>query len=169
MNPDPTASRTAHLFVYGTLMFDEVVSALTDRTFRTRPATLRGFARHAVLRDGRRQAYPAIWRQPSGVVAGRLLLDVDERSMRLIDYYENDPPDYERMSVVVKCDGDQSLQATTYVALSSTHPFLADDWHGQQFERVHLTKYVQEVIPQLVRQFALARISRQRSDALKVY
>jgi len=137
------------LFVYGTLMFDEILLALTGRTFPTRPATLQGFARHTIVRRGEPETYPAIRRRASANVRGRLLLGVDDASMRWIDCYENDPPEYERVSVRLECDGGDPVQAATYVARPILHPFLTGEWYPDRFERDHLTEYVQELIPQL--------------------
>lgn len=152
MTPAPASSNTAHLFVYGTLLFDQVVRALTDRTFPTCPANLHGFARHVILRDGHREPYPAIWPQSSGVVPGRVLLDVDERSLMLIDHFESDPPDYERASVVVDCGAGESLRAITYVALPRLRPCLAGEWCMDEFRANALADYVRRVIPQMRRE-----------------
>lgn len=145
-------SRPGHLFVYGTLLFDEVVRALTGRRFGTRRATLHGFARHAIVRGGRHETYPAIQSQPGGAVHGRLVLDVDEHSMRRIDDYENNPPEYQRLPVRVECDGGSRLPAVTYVASTSLHPFLAGTWSMEQFEQEHLADTLRDLIPKLRRE-----------------
>lgn len=157
MNRPPPPPQSTHLFVYGTLLFDEIVQALTDRTFGTLEVTLHEFARHAIVRQGQREAYPAIRSRASGKVHGRVLLNVDDRSMRLIDRYENDPPEYERVTIRVECDGGNPLQANTYIASPTLRPLLHGDWHVEQFQREHLTKYVREIIPQLRREFGRAQ------------
>jgi len=140
------------LFVYGTLLFDEVVRALTDRTFRSVPACLPGYARCTILRNGLREAYPAIRPHRTGRVAGRLLLEVKDRSLRWIDRFESDPPDYQRCQVIAKCNDGREIQAFTYVARPSLIPFLEGEWSPEQFKSEHLDDYLTRVIPEVRRQ-----------------
>jgi len=143
---------TTDLFVYGTLLFDEVVQAVTDRGFRSVPARLRGYVRCAIIRDGRHEPYPACRPEPPGVISGRLLFDVDDRSMNLIDRFESEPPDYECRPVLVECDDGQLVEASTYVALPSLIRYLAGEWSVDQFRKDHLTHYLASVIPEMRKQ-----------------
>eukprot|EP00803_Ostreobium_quekettii_P003317 evm.model.scf_317.9 EVM.evm.TU.scf_317.9 scf_317:88290-88472(-) len=59
---------TRKLFVYGTLLADEVVAPLLRRVPESRPAVLRGYRRHAI----RGRVYPALARGgPDDAVEGR--------------------------------------------------------------------------------------------------
>ena len=142
---------SAHFFVYGTLLFDDIVRALTNRTFETTPARLRGFVRHAIVRDQGIEAYPAIKPDASGSIRGRLLLDVDAVSAGLIDRFEGDPPDYQPTPVGVESAGGRIIAATTYVARPSLVSRLNGAWNPAEFERVHLAYYVGHVIPEMRR------------------
>eukprot|EP00741_Cyanophora_paradoxa_P002927 tig00000655_g2841.t1 len=62
------------LFVYGTLMSEEVLGALLHRVPKMQPARLEGFHRYNI--HGR--VYPAIAPRQGGVVEGLLITDLDE-------------------------------------------------------------------------------------------
>lgn len=140
---------TTNLFVYRTLLFDGIVQALTDRTFQSSPALLRGFTRHAIVREGETEAYPAIKPHASAGVSGRVFLDVDESSASLIDAFEGDPPDYQAAPVAVESADGRTITATTYVALPGLVPQLDGTWSEQEFQRLHLEYYVTRVIPEM--------------------
>jgi gamma-glutamylcyclotransferase (GGCT)/AIG2-like uncharacterized protein YtfP len=144
MNEAPTP-----LFAYGTLLFDEILQALTDRTFETLPAVLRGFTRHAIVRGETTEAYPAIRPDPAGNVAGRVLLNLDASSARLIDLFESDPPDYQVTPVRVESADGRMIAATTYIARPGLVSQLKGVWSRNEFKRRHLAHYVDSVIPEL--------------------
>jgi gamma-glutamylcyclotransferase (GGCT)/AIG2-like uncharacterized protein YtfP len=73
------------LFVYGTLLNDDLVRQLTGRIFPKRAARLDGFAR--VEPPG---GYPYITRRPGARVDGCLLEGVDAASLARFDAYEGD-------------------------------------------------------------------------------
>jgi gamma-glutamylcyclotransferase (GGCT)/AIG2-like uncharacterized protein YtfP len=73
------------LFVYGTLLNDDLVRTLTGQVFSKRPATLDGFARVQPPGD-----YPYITRAPGARVDGWLLDGVDAASLEKLDTYEGD-------------------------------------------------------------------------------
>jgi gamma-glutamylcyclotransferase (GGCT)/AIG2-like uncharacterized protein YtfP len=144
MNEVPTP-----LFAYGTLLFDEILQALTDRTFQTLPAVLRGFTRHAIVRGQTTEAYPAIQPDPAGKVAGRVLLNLDATCARLIDLFESNPPDYQVCSVKVESADRRMIAATTYIARPGLVAQLKGAWSRNAFKRGHLAHYVDSVIPKL--------------------
>ena len=141
-----------NLFVYGTLLFDELVMALSGKHFASAAATLHGYSRHAIVRDGKQEAYPAIQPNPSGIVPGRVLFNVDEPSMRRIDCFESDPPVYDRTEVQVDLDEGKEISAITYVARPGLTPCLMEDWNQDHFARNHLKEYLTTVVPWARRQ-----------------
>ena len=144
------------MFVYGTLMFDEVVRALTGRTFRSVPARLAGYSRHCIIRNGKPDAYPAITANPEGSVSGRVLLEVDGPSLDIIRLFESDPPDYEEVSVAPMLENGKPVQATTFVAKQSIVALLEGEWNEQKFAREHLRNYVDVLAPETRRDAARA-------------
>jgi gamma-glutamylcyclotransferase (GGCT)/AIG2-like uncharacterized protein YtfP len=146
LNQPPTT-----LFVYGTLLFDEIVQALTCRTFQTTPALLRGFVRRSIARQGQTEAYPAITPEDSGRVRGRLLLEVDSVSARWIHAFESEPPDYQLTPVRVESEDGEIIPATTYVARPYLAAQLSGPWNPAGFEQRHLARYVGNLIPEMRR------------------
>ena len=102
----------AALFVYGTLLDEERVHALTGRRFRRRPATLEGFARLTAA-----HGYPTIVPAPGGQVDGLLLEDVDAQSLAALDAYEDAGRLYARRPVEVVAGG-RRVACEVYVSLT---------------------------------------------------
>jgi len=142
---EPPSGHSRSLFVYGTLLFDELIMALTDKRFRSAPAQLMGYSRHRVIRDGQETAYPAIRLNPLNSVCGKLLFDVDKLSMKRIHVFESEPPDYDQIKVEVTLDGGRIAPAVAYVAKPSVVPLLAGNWSEEQFARDHLNAYLSEL------------------------
>jgi len=88
------------LFVYGTLLDEAQLRAVTGRCFDTRPAQLPGHRR--VWPHGR---YPHLVADPSATVDGLLLDDVDARALAALDTYEDEGRLYVREQTVVSCGG----------------------------------------------------------------
>ena len=81
--------RAAHttLFVYGTLMAEEVLSPLIGRLPAWRAGTIHGFSRGCV----RGEAFPAVLRSGADdQVEGLLIEDLLPRELRALDYYVSD-------------------------------------------------------------------------------
>jgi gamma-glutamylcyclotransferase (GGCT)/AIG2-like uncharacterized protein YtfP len=121
------------LFVYGTLMFPEVLDVLLGRTPDMAPAALDGW-RAAALAD---RVYPGLVaaNRPGVAAAGRVLLGLDDQERVVLDAFEESI--YERRSVVL-ADG---RRASTYVWLDTT-AVLAHDWDPTRFATDHLAVYV---------------------------
>jgi gamma-glutamylcyclotransferase (GGCT)/AIG2-like uncharacterized protein YtfP len=98
-----------HLFVYGTLIDPERVTALTGKQFERVNATLSGFERvNSPL------GYPFIFPRTGSVVRGVLLLNVDPISLVHLDAYEAEGDLYRRQGITVEVAGRQ-VAALTYV------------------------------------------------------
>lgn len=69
------------LFVYGTLLFPEILKNLTGKSFRSIPATLYKYKHCKVTETD----YPAIIKNENAKTEGMLLFDVDEKSMKKIE------------------------------------------------------------------------------------
>jgi hypothetical protein len=121
------------LFVYGTLMFPEVLDVLLGRTPDMAPAALDGW-RAAALAD---RVYPGLVAadRPGVAAAGRVLLGLDDHERGVLDAFEESI--YERRSVVL-ADG---RPASTYVWLDAT-AVLPHDWDPSRFATDHLAVYV---------------------------
>lgn len=121
------------LFVYGTLLFDEIAAKVVGRVPRVAPATLHGY-RRIRLRD---RPYPAIRRARAAHVSGHLLSGLTGKQLRRIDAYEG--REYRRQRVRVRLPGGARVTAWTYVAVNTTSG--ANDWSEQAFRRRHLHRW----------------------------
>lgn len=99
------------LFVYGTLMADDLVAQLTGQRLRKDVAVLDGY-RKEVAPD----AYPRLILDPAGRVHGFLLRDVGADALRAFDRYEDEGHLYRRTTVTVTVGGLRQA-AMTYVRL----------------------------------------------------
>jgi gamma-glutamylcyclotransferase (GGCT)/AIG2-like uncharacterized protein YtfP len=104
------------LFVYGTLLDDAQVRAVTGRTFRRRPAVLAGHRR--VWPTG---SYPYLVVDPGSSVTGALLDGIDAKTLAALDAYEDVGNLYVRDEIVVTCGGE-SVRCFVYQLLRSRPP-----------------------------------------------
>ncbi|CAI6001166.1 unnamed protein product [Closterium sp. NIES-65] len=93
------AALSTPVFVYGTLMADEVLRALLDRVPASAPARLPNFSRHSI--KGRQ--YPAVVPKAHDSVMGKLLLNLSPPEMSLFDAFED--VEYVRSTQLVTLQG----------------------------------------------------------------
>jgi gamma-glutamylcyclotransferase (GGCT)/AIG2-like uncharacterized protein YtfP len=122
------------LFVYGSLLFPEVLRALLGRVPNRVPASAPGW-RVAGL-PGR--VYPGLVRGP-GVATGLLMTDLAQREWQILDAFEDElyqlrclSLSHDRMGWAYVCEGD-------------TQPS-ADDWDATLFSEKDLGAYVEGCI-----------------------
>ncbi|WP_340112232.1 gamma-glutamylcyclotransferase family protein [Maribellus mangrovi] len=135
-----------HVFVYGTLLFPEILEGLTGRSFETKDAELKNFKRLRVAMGD----YPAIVEEESQLVKGKLVLDVDARSLELLRFYEGD--DYDCRELEVSLDGKKIL-ALVFVWNAEAELLTGPDWNIENFEKHYLNDYIRFVIPETVTEF----------------
>lgn len=129
-----------NLFVYGTLMFPEVFTAVTGVEARGVRASLPGFARRAVLGE----AYPAIAPRFGAQVPGVCYQQLPAHLLSALDAYEG--PEYLRERQRVQCAGSVPRVAWCYVFPARLRPRLAlHDWDEAAFARNHLRGYLQRL------------------------
>ena len=143
---------TTMVFVYGSLLFDEVVECLTGKLFPAEAAKLADHGRYAVKQEGRIAKGPAIIYEPGKVVEGRMLRDIDSHALRILDKFEcgdADFPRFRRVAVSVTLRSGEMMSAETYRAVAELRPFLWGDWSEKDFKAKYLGFYVNEWIPLL--------------------
>ena len=139
------------VFVYGSLLFDPVVTSLIGEMPRWVEATLPNHRRCKVEQPGRIARGPILLQDPKYETRGRVLLDLDDRALGILDAFESPSagaPGYERVDVEVNTRMG-SLNAAVYRARSEMIGFAAGEWDEKQFEREHLQWYLEVRIPQL--------------------
>jgi gamma-glutamylcyclotransferase (GGCT)/AIG2-like uncharacterized protein YtfP len=133
-----TEGMKAALFTYGSLEITELVRALTGRRFQSQAAVLEGFSR-SMLKE---RPYPAIRRALAASVRGRLYLDVDQNSLRLVDLFE--AREYERCEVQVTLPSAGRVVAWAYVLRPEfRHLLIPKRWDQHRFRRTHLAGYLE--------------------------
>jgi gamma-glutamylcyclotransferase (GGCT)/AIG2-like uncharacterized protein YtfP len=122
------------LFVYGSLLFPEVVQALLHRVPDRSPATAVGW--HAVALPGR--AYPTLV-PGEGSASGLLMVDLNSGEWHLLDAFEDEV--YQLRDLVL-LDGRRGW---AYVC-DDTSQTLLEDWDVERFAARDLAAYVDSCI-----------------------
>ena len=147
---------TCSVFVYGTLLFDEVTTPLriysrdeaegTEVRAARSPAVLHGYDRFTVrLRD--HGNFPAIV-PGSGRVDGHVLVHVTAESLARMDEFEGIADGYYSRDVVTVESQGQTLEAFAYVCGEPLRSFLDGSWDPDAFRRNDLAWYVRNVVSQ---------------------
>ncbi|WP_167610364.1 gamma-glutamylcyclotransferase family protein [Maribellus sediminis] len=135
-----------HVFVYGTLLFPEILEGLTGRTFSVQKAELYNFKRLRVAEGD----YPAIIAAEGESVSGMLVLNVDARSMELLRFYEGEDYDCRKLEVKLK---KQSVFAHVFTWNNDPGLLTESDWNLKNFEQHFLQDYIRYVVPETVAEF----------------
>ncbi|XP_024460314.1 AIG2-like protein D isoform X3 [Populus trichocarpa] len=112
-----------NVFVYGSLLADDVVRALLSRIPQSSPAILNGYHRFSI--KGR--VYPAILPVENKKVSGKVLHGITDPELYILDEYED--VEYERVTVDVSLmDNSNKTQALAYVWSDKNDPNLYGEW-----------------------------------------
>ncbi|KAB5513689.1 hypothetical protein DKX38_027595 [Salix brachista] len=115
-----------NVFMYGSLLADDVVRALLSRTPQSSPAILNG----QFSIKGR--VYPAILPVENKKVRGKVLQGITDLELYILDEFED--VEYERVTVDVSLmDSSNKSQAFAYVWSDKNDPNLYGEW---DFERI---------------------------------
>ncbi|XP_073265996.1 AIG2-like protein D [Populus alba] len=108
-----------NVFVYGSLLADDVVRALLSRIPQSSPAILNGYHRFSI--KGR--VYPAILPAENKKVSGKVLHGITDPELYILDEFED--VEYERVTVD---DNSKKTQALAYVWSDKNDPNLYGEW-----------------------------------------
>ncbi|MBA0594380.1 hypothetical protein Gorai_011288, partial [Gossypium raimondii] len=112
-----------NVFVYGSLLADDVVRVLLNRVPTSSAALLNGFHRFSI--KGR--VYPAILPVRNRHVSGRVLMGITDPELHILDEFED--VEYQRTRVEVSLlESSDKLQAHAYVWSNASDPNLYGDW-----------------------------------------
>ena len=124
------------LFVYGTLMFPQVVTVLTGLTPMYVPAVAYNTKRLRL----RNQVYPGLGNRSGSSTQGYLLRNLDDASWRIIEAFEGN--EYERGPVTIETAGN-SVRAHTFFVRTDCQDRLLDlPWDPEAFLRYELDTYL---------------------------
>lgn len=130
----------ATVFVYGTLMADDVLRALIKRVPKAAPALLPAHARYAA----RGRVYPGMVPDPASSVRGRLLFDLDKSEMAVFDAFEGD--EYAKQPVTAlqlardADEGGAPVEADAYIWVAPRDE-LAGEWSYGGWVAADLERY----------------------------
>lgn len=126
------------MFVYGSLMFEEVWSRLVRGSYVKRAARLGGFTRRKVRDD----VYPVIFKShEADWVDGMVYLNVTEEDIERLDFFEGDF--YDRQDHTVVVEETEKTVAAVYV-LKDNYYYMTDDvgWDPEWFARQGLAVFL---------------------------
>lgn len=121
------------VFTYGTLMSPRILHTLLSRVPPRQDATLPSFARFPI----RGAVYPAVIRCESSAVRGKLLLDLTDAELALLDAYED--PAYERIVAPVQTEEGRTVQARVWARAEGNSDDLiaGTEWDFEKFVTEH--------------------------------
>jgi len=74
-----------NVYTYGSLMFPEVMEALTERIFKFEDLRLQGFERFKL----KEKKYPGVIENGNAFLSGRVWFDLDSASLDILDAFED--------------------------------------------------------------------------------
>ncbi|CAM0909732.1 unnamed protein product [Alopecurus aequalis] len=147
--PATAATGGAHsVFVYGSLMADEVVSAILHRVPASSPALLTDYHRFSV----KDRIYPAILPVESKKVAGKVIMGISDAELIVLDAFEDF--EYVRTSVQISLtivllketlafqDTSETMLADTYVWSDVEDPDLYGEWDFEEWKKLHIKDFL---------------------------
>lgn len=150
---------SCNIFVYGTLMFEEVVYALTGKRFPSSKATLHEYRRCRIEDPARDAKGPAIIFNEDYSVTGLVLFNIDLDTLHILDLFELAAGGYERITGHVFLSDGNSVEVEFYRGTDSIRQYLSDiDWSELEFRDLYLEHYVKERISKLRRQWQEKRL-----------
>ncbi|CAB4266548.1 unnamed protein product [Prunus armeniaca] len=131
-------SQSLHkVFVYGSLMAEDVCRVLLNRVPQSSPAILKGYHRYSI--KGR--VYPAILPVENDKVTGKLLLGITDPELHILDEFED--VEYERNTVEVSLvDSSDNLLVQAYVWSNKSDPNLYGDWNFEEWKQLHKKDFI---------------------------
>ncbi|CAM0946989.1 unnamed protein product [Alopecurus aequalis] len=134
----PAAAAAAHsVFVYGTLMSEEVVRILLGRVPPSSPALLPNHRRFSI----RDRVYPAILPVDGNEVSGKVFKGITDGELDVLDIFEDE--EYVRETVGVSLtDSSETITALAYIWANVDDPDLYGEWDFDEWKEVHLKDYL---------------------------
>ncbi|KAJ1698211.1 hypothetical protein LUZ63_006723 [Rhynchospora breviuscula] len=126
-----------NVFVYGSLMADEVVHVLLTRVPPSSPALLPNFHRFSV--KGR--VYPAVLPVENKTVSGKVIKGLTDDELVILDNFED--VEYVRRSVEISLlDKSEKMLAETYIWSNADDPDLYGEWDFEEWQKLHMEDFL---------------------------
>ena len=127
-----------NLFVYGTLVFPELYTAITNRQRKKYKAILKGYKRVSL----ENLPFPALVKASEHTQPGFLIKNIEPEELLLLIDYEGDMYEYEQLEVQLDhsvCDAIVFLLKPEFEGLIS-----GEEWDMDGFSKLHLDSYLRE-------------------------
>ena len=125
-----------NLFVYGTLMFPQVMTTLTGLTPTYAPAVARNTARFSI----RNQVYPGLVNRSGNLTMGYLIRNLDEVNWHLIKAFEGN--EYSVGPVAIETQ-QHNMNAYTFFVHAHSLDIVANSfWNPESFLRYQLESFL---------------------------
>lgn len=129
-----------NVFVYGTLLNDEILSVLLNQVPVKVHANLSGFKRVKVMGE----SYPAIYPDQDNQVDGALLVGLKYHDLICLDAFEGSH--YKRKTVSVCTKNEVIQNCMTYVFKPEYYKFLSSEpWCNKSFRQKHLKQFLYQL------------------------
>lgn len=145
---------TEHIFVYGLLMFPDIVQAITGRQYQMLDAVLADHQRKGLTRQLLSAPVPVLVEAPGHAQQGKLLLNVGAPEIRALDLFEDlDSGHYVKKTVRVEAAG-QWYSAFCYAAGPALLPYASGQWQPEWVSDEQKAQVISVVIPQMLQVLA---------------
>jgi len=125
------------IFVYGSLMFDDVWNRIVQHRYEKHVAVLSGYKRLSV----KGEHYPGLVKSFNSSVEGVVYLDVTAQDIKRLDKFEGDC--YIKIPVTVTCETGQEVNADVYLFNKRNRRSLNNTpWDPVQFQEHHLRQFI---------------------------
>jgi len=129
------------LFIYGTLLVDEVRLRVVGRLCDCMSATLRGYRRVALSK----RSYPGLVSDPEESVDGLLCFGLTDDELVELDCFEGD--EYERAEVMVETAKGEEWAWAYFLSEKGRGLATGRDWDLGRFRRKRLDSFLREEMP----------------------
>ena len=126
-----------NIFVYGSLMYEDVWTRIVHRHYQKQAAILPGFRRLVV----KGESYPGLVRSYASAVEGIVYFDVSAQDVRRLDKFEGQY--YKKISVKVRTMDGRVHTASVYVFGRRYRRLLgATSWDPIRFRTKYLSRFI---------------------------
>lgn len=133
-----------NLFAYGTFLVPNVMHTVCDAVFESVEACAEGYARVQL----KNKVYPAMLEDKDSMVDGQLYMNVDDRSVKRLDYFEG--KEYIKKTIQVELPNRKKMDALAYIISPDSVSLLTKTpWNFAEFKAKHLSDYMKNVRQQM--------------------
>lgn len=128
-----------NLFVYGTLIFEEILFALLQKRYISIPGLLRN---HAIKKFSSAE-YPGIIPDITATVSGKIIFDISQNDISILDTYEGIM--YQRTKIAVSTNSEY-YKCQTYLVKDRYKAKLSQAaWCPLDFQKNSLKHYLENL------------------------